>query len=115
MTKIVPRNAMKPTSVTMHPNAHEELLEMCVLVRGSHQDVMRDAVQRAARNGMALHVPDWVLQRRHNSRKTRRPKMLYLRPEDSAALWKLQRQLDLNASRTMEVCLHSAWLAHHAK
>lgn len=108
------RNLLKPTSVTLHRSAHEELLAMCSLTSGSHQDVMRDAVQRAARQGMALHVPDWTLQRR-GDHGTRKPKMLYLRPQDSEALHRLQRMLDLNASRTMEVCLHSAWLAQQAK
>ena len=114
MTSPVARGLMKPTSVTLHPEAHKELLELCDIDGGSHQDIMRAAIQRGSQHGMALHVPEWTLQRRNPS-KVRKPKMLYMRPAECHALWKLQRQLDLNASRTIEVCLHSAWLAHQSK
>ena len=114
MTSPTPRGLMKPTSVTMHPEAHRELLELCAVVGGSHQDIMRAAIQRASQRGMALHVPEWTLQRRGSS-KVRKPKMLYMRPAECHALSRLERELDLNASRTIEVCLHSAWLAQQSK
>ena len=105
---------MKPTSITIHSDTVSELVQLRAHLGVSYQEIMRQAIQRAGTTGMALTVPDRVLNARAQAR-TRRPKMLYMRAEECDALWRVQRALDLNASRAIEVCIHNTWLAYMPK
>jgi len=105
---------MKPTSITIHHDTVRELTELREHLGVSYQEIMRQAIQRAGTDGMALTVPERALNTRAPAR-TRRPKMLYMRAEECDALWRVQRALDLNASRAIEVCIHTPWLAYMPK
>ena len=100
----------KPTTITLHPDTVVELDVLKDVLHTSLQDAMREAIRRAGQPDMALTVPDRVLDKRQPSR-TRKQKMLYMRAEECDLLWGIQRELDLNASRAIEVCIHNAYLA----
>lgn len=100
----------KPTSVTIHPDTVTEIDELRDLFGTSKQDVMREAISRAGQEGVALTVPDRSLSKRGED-AMREKRMLYMRRQEHEALWRVQRALDLNASRAIEVCIHNAWLA----
>ena len=100
----------KPTSITLHPDTVVELDMLTEALNTSLQDAMREAIRRAGRPGMALTVPPRVLDKRQPA-KVRKQKMLYMRAEECDLLWVVQRDLDLNASRALEVCIHNAYLA----
>lgn len=105
---------MKPTSITVHADTVREMRELHEHLGIALQEVMRQAIQRAGSPGMALTVPERVLHMRGAAR-TRKPKMLYMRTEECDLLWHVQRSLDLNASRAIEVCVHNMWLAYMCK
>lgn len=100
----------KPTSITLHPDTVVELDALKDVFGSSLQNAMRECIRRAGQPGMALTVPPRVLEGRQPS-KVRKQKMLYMRAEECDLLWNIQRGLDLNASRALEVCIHNAYLA----
>lgn len=104
----------KPTSVTIHPDTIVQIVEMRDALGLSKQDIMRQAIMRAGQEGAALTVPDRSLSKRGED-ALREKCMLYMRRKEHEALWRVQRSLDLNASRAIEVCIHNAWLAYMVK
>ncbi len=100
----------KPTSVTLHPDTVAEIQELSSILGTSMQEAMRGAISRAGQEGVALTVPDRSLGKR-GQEAMRKKRMLYMRRLEHEALWRVQRALDLNASRAIEVCIHNAWLA----
>lgn len=109
-----PASWYKPTSITIHPDTAQEIASLKGVFGTSQQDVMRKAIARAGRPEIALTVPERCLHWR-DLEATRRPKMLYLRSTEQETLWRIQRSLDLNVSRAIEVCVHNAWLAYAPK